>query len=107
LDSGLTGSGMRLDRLPLPRVRRLRRLIVASHPHNSSRSSAKLWQSQRAMSPWLPTFDKLPLRSPGPPYNAWGLWGQDDELGRLNLITPAAIKRGREEIKEGIVVNLK
>ncbi|EIW72047.1 hypothetical protein M231_07642 [Tremella mesenterica] len=54
----------------------------------------------------LPSFDDLPLKRPGPPYNAWGLFGDDDELGRLNLITPESVKRGRDEIKEGIVINL-
>ena len=35
----------------------------------------------------LPSFDELPLDKSGPPGNAWGLWGPDDELGRLNLLT--------------------
>lgn len=55
----------------------------------------------------LPSFDQLPLQSPGPRYNAWGLWGPDDELGRINLITPAVVKKGLAEAREGIVVNLK
>ncbi|WOO85087.1 uncharacterized protein LOC62_06G008586 [Vanrija pseudolonga] len=56
--------------------------------------------------PTPPPFDALPLQRPGPPYNAWGLWGADDELGRLNLITPDVVKAARDEIKEGIVINL-
>jgi hypothetical protein len=52
------------------------------------------------------TFDELKER-PGPPLNAWGLYGKDDELGRLNLITPEAVKRGRDAIKHGICINLK
>lgn len=52
-------------------------------------------------------FDDLPLQRPGPPLNAWGLYGDDDELGRLNLITPEVVKRGLGEVKHGIVVNLK
>ena len=43
----------------------------------------------------------------GPPLNAWGLWGKDDELGRVNLITADSIKSGRDEIRHGKVVNLK
>lgn len=57
--------------------------------------------------PTPPPFDALPLQRPGPPYNAWGLWGAEDELGRLNLITPVVVKAARDEIKEGIVINLK
>lgn len=52
-------------------------------------------------------FDDLPLQRPGPPLNAWGLYGKDDELGRLNLITPEVVKRGLEEVKHGIAINLK
>ena len=32
----------------------------------------------------------------------WGEFGDDDELGRLNLITPAAVRRGAAEIHRGI-----
>jgi hypothetical protein len=52
-------------------------------------------------------FNDLPLQRPGPPLNAWGQFGVDDELGRLNFITPEVIKNGVAEVKHGIVVNLK
>ncbi|OCF35856.1 hypothetical protein I317_05078 [Kwoniella heveanensis CBS 569] len=51
------------------------------------------------------TFDELKSR-PGPPLNAWGLYGPDDELGRLNLITPDAVKRASQAVKQGICINL-
>ncbi|WWC92013.1 uncharacterized protein L201_006967 [Kwoniella dendrophila CBS 6074] len=51
------------------------------------------------------SFDELKSRS-GPPYNAWGLYGANDELGRLNLITEEAVRRGRDSIKHGICINL-
>ena len=52
-------------------------------------------------------YDDLPLEKPGPPLNAWGQFGADAELGRLNLITPDAIKNGVAEVKHGIVIGLK
>ena len=52
-------------------------------------------------------FDDLPLQRPGPLLNAWGQFGVNDELGRLNLITPEVVKDGVSEVKHGIVVNLK
>lgn len=55
----------------------------------------------------LSPFEALPLVKDGPPYNAWGLWGSDDEYGRLNLITPAAVLRGQQAIKHGLAINLK
>lgn len=30
-----------------------------------------------------PAFDDLPLRAGDPPYSAWGLWGEDDNIGTL------------------------
>ncbi|KAL0250786.1 hypothetical protein I308_103002 [Cryptococcus tetragattii IND107] len=58
------------------------------------------------MVPVIPPFDSLPIAKSGPPYNAWGLYGSEDELGRLHLITPEAVKRGRDTITEGISINL-
>ncbi len=37
-----------------------------------------------------------------PEGSTWGDWGPDDQLGRLNLITPAAVKRGIAEVREGL-----
>jgi hypothetical protein len=39
----------------------------------------------------------LPFDPDGPLYNTWGLYGLDDELGRLNLIP---LNGERDEIKE-------
>ncbi|WWC61609.1 uncharacterized protein I303_104193 [Kwoniella dejecticola CBS 10117] len=54
----------------------------------------------------IPPFSSLPIDKSGPPYNAWGLYGPQDEKGRLNLIKPENVKRGKETIKEGVAVNL-
>src|ERR1700674_4438734 len=36
----------------------------------------------------------------------WGRWGKDDELGALNLITPAKRKQAAQLVKEGVTVSL-
>ncbi|CAK7221245.1 hypothetical protein SCUCBS95973_004428 [Sporothrix curviconia] len=54
----------------------------------------------------LPPFDALPLDKAGPPGNAWGLWGPDDQLGRLNLLTPETVAAAAAEIKEGLRISL-
>lgn len=54
----------------------------------------------------LPTFDDLPLDKNGPPGNAWGLWGPDDQLGRLNLLTLETVRAAASEIREGIRISL-
>jgi hypothetical protein len=53
------------------------------------------------------SFDDLPLTRPGPPLNAWGLYGMGDEYGRLNLITSQTVQAGLREAREGITINLK
>ena len=54
-----------------------------------------------------PRFDDLPLSPDHPKGSAWGLYGADDELGTLNLITEDVVKKAAEEIKRGLVVPLK
>lgn len=53
-----------------------------------------------------PPFADLPLDKNGPPCNAWGLYGKDDELGALNLITPDTVKAAAKEIQTGERVSL-
>ncbi|MBV9863602.1 MAG: cyclase family protein [Alphaproteobacteria bacterium] len=36
-----------------------------------------------------------------PPGSTWGDWGPDDQLGRLNLLTPERVLKGVSEVKEG------
>lgn len=54
----------------------------------------------------LPTFDELPSF-----HNfkgcAWDVWGKDDELGTINLLTPDVVARAaQEEIRLGRTVSL-
>ncbi|KAL4245439.1 Cyclase 1 superfamily protein [Abortiporus biennis] len=53
----------------------------------------------------LPTFDELPKF-----HNfsgcAWDVWGKDDQLGTINLLTPEVVKEASQEIKTGITVCL-
>jgi hypothetical protein len=54
-----------------------------------------------------PNFDELPLKQGDPKGSAWGLWGEDDELGTLNLITEDVMKAAASEVKLGKAINLK
>jgi hypothetical protein len=49
----------------------------------------------------LPSFDQLPVRAGAPPRSAWGLWGDDDELGTLNLLTPERVVRASRLVRTG------
>jgi hypothetical protein len=54
-----------------------------------------------------PSFSDLPLHPDHPKASAWGLWGPDDELGTLNMLTPELVKSAAAEIQYGEVVALK
>ncbi|GLA99246.1 hypothetical protein AtubIFM57143_007552 [Aspergillus tubingensis] len=54
-----------------------------------------------------PSFNDLPLKKDGPPGNAWGLWGPDDQIGSLNHLTDSVVARAaKEEIRTGARVSL-
>ncbi|PSN65630.1 hypothetical protein BS50DRAFT_601950 [Corynespora cassiicola Philippines] len=46
-------------------------------------------------------FSSLPLDSEHPPYSAWGLWGNDDEIGTLNLLDGETVKASLKEVQTG------
>ena len=54
----------------------------------------------------LPPFSALPLRPEHPPYSAWNLFSSGDEIGRLNLITPAVTRAAASEIIRGLSIPL-
>jgi hypothetical protein len=56
--------------------------------------------------PSRPPFSSLPLDKSGPAGNAWGLYGPNDELGALNMLTPDVIKSAASEIQTGERVSL-
>lgn len=54
-----------------------------------------------------PSFDSLPLRSGDPKASAWGLWGEHDELGTLNLLTRDRVQLASKLVVTGETVPLK
>lgn len=51
----------------------------------------------------IPDFDALPLRKGDPKYSAWGLNGDQDELGTLNRLTDERVaEAAKNEIKTGL-----
>ena len=57
--------------------------------------------------PNWPLFKALPMKQQDPQGSAWGLWGPEDELGTLNLITAEISRLARNEMEEGIAISLK
>ncbi|NNN00537.1 MAG: cyclase family protein, partial [Acidimicrobiaceae bacterium] len=53
----------------------------------------------------LPAFDELGRDSDGVA-NAWGLFGADDSIGRLNLITPESVLEAVKLVVRGVSFGL-
>lgn len=43
-----------------------------------------------------------PPRKGAPALSNWGVFGDDDEVGALNYLTPSAVRRGKAAVKEGV-----
>ena len=54
----------------------------------------------------LPSYDELPVRPDLPPESSWGVWGDDDVLGCLNLLTTERVRAGVESIRDHAVFPL-
>lgn len=54
----------------------------------------------------LPSYDELPVRPGLPPGSSWGVWGEGDVLGCLNLLTPERVREAAGLIRTGRVFAL-
>jgi hypothetical protein len=54
----------------------------------------------------LPTYAELLDRTDAPPGTAWGVFGPDDELGTLNLLTPERALAAARLVQRGEVFAL-
>ncbi len=54
----------------------------------------------------LPKYDDLTLNEKLGSRHAWGVWGVDDTVGRLNLLTPERLVAARAEIQRGQTFNV-
>jgi len=54
----------------------------------------------------LPSFDELPVKAGNPPRSAWGLFGDDDQIGTINLLTPERVARAATLVRHGKVFPL-
>ncbi len=54
----------------------------------------------------LPSYADLPVTSGAPRGSSWGVWGDDDKFGCLNLLTPAEALAGSKCVRSGTVFPL-
>jgi kynurenine formamidase len=54
----------------------------------------------------LPRFSELPVRKTAPPDSTWGVFGDDDELGCVNLLTEEGVVEAARLVRKGKVFRL-
>jgi len=59
-----------------------------------------------APSPKIPSYSELPVRAGAPAGAAWGVFGDDDEVGTINLLTPERVIAAAGSIRSGKVFAL-
>ena len=60
----------------------------------------------RAADPQLPRHADLPIRAGAPAGAAWGVFGDDDQVGTINLMTPDRVIEAADSIRSGRVFSL-
>ncbi|HZC47277.1 MAG TPA: cyclase family protein [Candidatus Acidoferrum sp.] len=59
-----------------------------------------------ARSPKIPSYSELPVRAGAPAGAAWGVFGDNDEVGTINLLTPERVIAAADSIRSGKVFAL-
>jgi kynurenine formamidase len=54
----------------------------------------------------LPLYAELPSSDTAPARSAWGVFGEDDEVGTINLLTPERVLRAARLVRKGAVFAL-
>src|SRR5215813_2315839 len=70
------------------------------------RTDATLRYGRRMDAARLPTYAELRARTDAPPGTAWGLFGAEDQLGTLNLLTPERARASAALVRTGEVFSL-
>ncbi len=61
---------------------------------------------RNAVAHMIPSYDELPVRAGAPAGAAWGVFGDDDEVGTINLLTPERVVAATSSIRTGKVFAL-
>lgn len=82
------------------------RAKTAARPRPSAPKISRGAGARTAPAPKLPRYDELPVRPGAPKGAAWGVFGDNDELGTINLLTPELVLKAAGEIRRGKVFPL-
>jgi kynurenine formamidase len=90
---------------PLPKAKMAARVAPkpkrAARPKPAPTARTAATPRPRAPEPRLPRHDELPVREGAPQGAAWGVFGDDDQLGTINLLTPATVVEAAGSIRSG------
>ena len=94
-----------------PKVAKLAKVEKKAAPKSNlkARTASKPTAAKRAPSAPrenLPSYDQLPVRAGAPAGSAWGVFGDQDEVGTINLLTPTRVRAAKDSIKSGKVFAL-
>ena len=78
----------------------------ARAPKPAIKSPAARPAAPRAIAADVPSYDRLPVREGAPAGSAWGVFGDDDQVGTINLMTPERVKQAAGFIRNGRVFSL-
>ena len=68
--------------------------------------ATRAMRSAMSHAPKIPSYDELPVRAGAPAGAAWGVFGDDDEVGTINLLTPDRVVAATSSIRTGKVFAL-
>jgi len=54
----------------------------------------------------IPKYSDLPIRPDLPPNSSWGLWGDEDDVGTVNFLTPERVAAAAKLVRRGAVFSL-
>jgi kynurenine formamidase len=80
-----------------PKIARAARRPIASAPAAAM---------PHAIPAEAPDYDRLPIREGAPAGAAWGVFGDDDQVGTINLLTPDRVRQAAGFIRSGQVFAL-
>jgi kynurenine formamidase len=84
---------------------RLERAAVRKVGEVAARATRAM-RSAMSHAPKIPSYDELPVRAGAPAGAAWGVFGDDDEVGTINLLTPDRVVAATSSIRTGKVFAL-
>jgi kynurenine formamidase len=105
--------------MPKPQAKALKKAVT----NRTAKASAKSRPARRRLRPPmeaqatalvevapiptdLPAYEQLPIREGAPAGSAWGVFGDDDQLGTVNLLTPERVKQATNFVRSGRVFAL-